>query len=216
MWLAMLICNIAGTKWETGAAWMYYHLLDGDLASNTLSWQWVAGTFSSKKYFANQENLNKYGNSQDRQYGTILDKSYEDLAQDSENKVVPSIFKDRSQNNLIDNTNYLLEKFEKADQSDSNNYFTINTIVADLGQKQNPVLVYINDPNWLISKKRIDFAVAQIKLTAPDTKLLILDKNDPKYANLIQNLPKQSRLFPSLTNYYSSFFKFWSFAERLI
>jgi len=33
------------------------HLLDGDAASNVCSWQWVAGTFSSKKYFCNQEIL---------------------------------------------------------------------------------------------------------------------------------------------------------------
>ena len=35
---------------------MYYHLLDGDWASNALSWQWVAGSNASKKYYANQAN----------------------------------------------------------------------------------------------------------------------------------------------------------------
>ena len=213
----MLICNIAGTKWQAGAAWMYYHLLDGDLASNTLSWQWVAGTFSSKKYFANQENLNKYGNSQDRQFGTFLDKSYEDLSQDSDDKIAPSLFKDRSPAVLENNTEYLASFFEKADEDDNqDSHFTINTITDDLSQKPNPVLVFIEDRDWLISKKRIDFVVAQIKLIAPNTKLLVLQKNSENSQDLIDKLPKQIRLFPTLTDYYPSFFKFWSKAERLV
>jgi len=69
MYTAMLACNIACSHWSLPAKWMYYHLLDGDLASNTLSWQWVAGSFSSKKYYANQENINKYsGRNQQQSY----------------------------------------------------------------------------------------------------------------------------------------------------
>mgnify|MGYP006195700273 CR=1 FL=1 len=60
MYLAAMVCNNAKSHWLTPARWMYYHLLDGDLASNALSWQWVAGTFSHKKYIANQQNINKY------------------------------------------------------------------------------------------------------------------------------------------------------------
>jgi deoxyribodipyrimidine photo-lyase len=75
MWTASIATNIAKSHWILPSKWMYYHLLDGDLASNTLSWQWVAGTFSSKKYFANQENINKYANT--KQYGTFLDIPYE-------------------------------------------------------------------------------------------------------------------------------------------
>ena len=36
------------------------------LGSNALSWQWVAGTNSHKKYLANQENINKYCKSNDK------------------------------------------------------------------------------------------------------------------------------------------------------
>ena len=79
MWTASLVCNIALTHWFQGAKWLYYHLLDGDLASNTLSWQWVAGSFSNKKYYANQDNLNKY--SKHDQKNTYLDVSYEEIDQ---------------------------------------------------------------------------------------------------------------------------------------
>lgn len=217
MWLAMLVCNIAGTKWQTGAKWMYYHLLDGDLASNTLSWQWVAGTFSSKKYFANQENLNKYGHSGDRQFQTMLDKSYEELTQNSDDKNVPKELEQRSTLNLENNTGYLTSFFDKADeQKQANKYFTISTITDDLSQQSDPVLVFVEDKDWLISKNRIDFVVSQIKLIAPNTKLHIVPKSSPQYQDIIDILPKQKRMFPNLTDYYQSFFKFWSKAERLV
>ena len=35
-------------------------LLDGDPASNNLSWQWVASTFSRKPYIFNLANVQKY------------------------------------------------------------------------------------------------------------------------------------------------------------
>jgi len=75
MYVASLACNVAKSHWRLPAQWLYYHLLDADWASNALSWQWVAGSFSSKKYFANQENINKYFNSHQRQ--TFLDVPYE-------------------------------------------------------------------------------------------------------------------------------------------
>ena len=77
MYLAAVTCNVGKYHWSAPASWLYYHLLDGDLASNALSWQWCAGTFSNKLYYANQENINKYAGT--NQVGTFLDYSYEDL-----------------------------------------------------------------------------------------------------------------------------------------
>lgn len=74
MYVASMACNLAGAAWPLPARWLYYHLLDADVASNTCSWQWVAGTFSQKKYFANQETINKYSNT--TQKGTFLDVDY--------------------------------------------------------------------------------------------------------------------------------------------
>ena len=75
MYVASIATNIAKSHWKTPAKWMYYHLLDGDWASNALSWQWVAGSNSNKKYYANQENINKYFNS--TQKNSFLDCSYD-------------------------------------------------------------------------------------------------------------------------------------------
>ncbi len=74
MYTASVVCNIAKSHWLHPAKWMYYHLLDGDWASNACSWQWVAGANSNKKYFVNQENINKFTGT--NQYQTFLDKSY--------------------------------------------------------------------------------------------------------------------------------------------
>jgi deoxyribodipyrimidine photo-lyase len=75
MYVAAIACNMAKSHWRTPARWMYYHLIDGDWASNALSWQWVAGSNSSKKYVANQENINKFCRTNQR--GTFLDVPYE-------------------------------------------------------------------------------------------------------------------------------------------
>lgn len=89
MYLAMLVGNIGQYHWSGPSQWMYYHLLDGDLASNALSWQWVVGSNASKKYYANQENINTYTGSAQR--GTFLDSEYEDLA----HLAVPAILAER-------------------------------------------------------------------------------------------------------------------------
>jgi deoxyribodipyrimidine photo-lyase len=77
MWTAMLCCAVGQTYWKQPSRWLYYHLLDGDIASNTLSWQWIAGTARQEPYIANQENLNHY--SRTNQSGTFLDYAYDEL-----------------------------------------------------------------------------------------------------------------------------------------
>lgn len=60
MWLAAYVVHWRRVKWQVGAKWFLSHLLDGDPASNNLSWQWVASTFSAKPYIFNRENVEKY------------------------------------------------------------------------------------------------------------------------------------------------------------
>ena len=79
MYAAAVVCNVAKSHWFHPAKWMYYHLLDGDWASNACSWQWVAGSNSSKKYITNQDNINKYTHT--NQANTFLDASYETIAE---------------------------------------------------------------------------------------------------------------------------------------
>jgi deoxyribodipyrimidine photo-lyase len=60
MWLAAYVVHWRRVKWQVGARWFLSHLLDGDEASNALSWQWVASTYSAKPYIFNRENVEKY------------------------------------------------------------------------------------------------------------------------------------------------------------
>ena len=78
LWLASYIIHYRKVDWRAAAEWMYGHLMDGDLASNHLSWQWVAGTFSQKPYLFNAENVERFApglQSRDTQ----IDTSYEAL-----------------------------------------------------------------------------------------------------------------------------------------
>ncbi|MFM8276378.1 MAG: FAD-binding domain-containing protein [Cyanobium sp.] len=61
LWLAAYVVHWRRVRWQAGARWFLRHLLDGDPASNNLSWQWVAGCFSSKPYLFNRSNLERFG-----------------------------------------------------------------------------------------------------------------------------------------------------------
>jgi deoxyribodipyrimidine photo-lyase len=60
MWMAAYMVHWRQIRWQVGAKFFLEHLLDGDPASNNMSWQWVASTFSHKPYFFNRENLERY------------------------------------------------------------------------------------------------------------------------------------------------------------
>jgi deoxyribodipyrimidine photo-lyase len=60
MWLAAYVVHWRRVRWQAGARWFLRHLLDGDPASNNLSWQWVASAFSHKPYIFNRANLERF------------------------------------------------------------------------------------------------------------------------------------------------------------
>jgi len=86
MWLASYLVHWRRVGWQTGAQWFLRHLLDGDPASNNLSWQWVASSFSHKPYVFNRSNLERYSGGRYcttcplTQRGCPFDASYEELA----------------------------------------------------------------------------------------------------------------------------------------
>jgi len=81
LWLASYLVHVRKVHWRIGADWMWAHLLDGDLASNHLSWQWVAGTASRKPYLFNSENVARYAPAHWHCEGTALDVDYAALEQ---------------------------------------------------------------------------------------------------------------------------------------
>ena len=61
MWFASIWIFTLGLPWRLGADFFLRHLLDGDPASNTLGWRWVAGLHTpGKNYVARSSNITKY------------------------------------------------------------------------------------------------------------------------------------------------------------
>ena len=61
MWFASIWIFTFELPWRLGADFFYRHLLDGDAASNTLSWRWVAGLHTrGKPYAARADNIRKF------------------------------------------------------------------------------------------------------------------------------------------------------------
>jgi hypothetical protein len=61
MWFASIWIFTLGLPWRLGADFFYRHLIDGDPASNTLGWRWVAGLHTrGKPYSAQAWNIAKY------------------------------------------------------------------------------------------------------------------------------------------------------------
>ena len=63
MWFASIWIFTLDLPWELGAEFFLKHLYDGDTASNTLSWRWVAGIQTpGKHYLASEWNIKKFTN----------------------------------------------------------------------------------------------------------------------------------------------------------
>ena len=83
MYLASYVVHFRRVKWQAGAKFFLTHLLDGDIASNNFSWQWVASTFASKPYIFNLENVQKYCHQAieiDPDQNKEIDGSYEEIS----------------------------------------------------------------------------------------------------------------------------------------
>ena len=167
MYLASVCCNIAHCHWSEPAKWLYSNLLDGDLASNHLSWQWVAGSFSKKKYFANQDNLNKYFGG--TQKDTFLDVDYSDF----ETLKTPEILKETKEFDLKTS----LQSFENDTISNVKslvfNYYNLD---PNWHQDEDFQRILLLEPTFFekfpVSEKCLDFALALSK-NIPDLKIFV-------------------------------------------
>jgi len=61
MWFASIWIFTLGLPWQAGARFFMQHLNDGDAASNTLCWRWVAGVQTrGKHYLARASNIEQF------------------------------------------------------------------------------------------------------------------------------------------------------------
>ena len=223
MYLAAMVCNNAKSHWLTPARWMYYHLLDGDLASNSCSWQWVAGSFSSKKYYCNQENINKYTGTNQAQ--TFLDDSYEhiatmpvpnaleaittlDLKTNLPQTEVPLL--DTSKPTLLYNS-YNLDPLWRATENVNRvlllepshfNKYPVSEKVIDfiigLSKNIDGIIVYVGEVDALIKQYE--------DLTNSNA---FISKEHPAFEYYPGIKDSRDWMFPNTEGYYPSFFGFW-------
>lgn len=75
MWFASIWIHTLKLPWQLGAEFFLKNLLDGDPASNTLSWRWVAGLHTQgKNYLATENNINKFTNNRFKQKKNLSSK----------------------------------------------------------------------------------------------------------------------------------------------
>ena len=102
MWFASIWIFTLKLSWQKGAEFFMKHLFDGDAASNTLSWKWVAGLQTKGKHYVAQSwNISKFTNSK---YKNInLNENALPLTDTREYKLKPLnfIYADNSNENLI-------------------------------------------------------------------------------------------------------------------
>jgi len=73
MWFASIWVHTLRLPWQLGADFFMRHLLDGDPASNTLSWRWVCGLQTKGKvYVATAENIERYTNGRYSPHGLLV------------------------------------------------------------------------------------------------------------------------------------------------
>ncbi len=232
MYVASIACNTGKAHWKMPAQWMYYHLLDGDAASNNCSWQWVAGAFSSKKYYCNQENINKYTYSHQRQ--TFMDQSYDiiplievpqvltpvkaiQLKSHLPQTELPEI--DAEKPILLYNS-YNLDPCWRA-QDDAHRVLLLEPSHFENNPVSKKVIDFIiqlsaNIPNIQLYCGEVDALAAQVASVSPNKKPVFISKEHPAFTHYPGNKDERDWMFPQVTGYYNSFFAFWKKCERYL
>ena len=98
MWFASIWIFTLKLPWQQGAAFFLEHLFDGDAASNTLSWRWVAGLQTKgKHYLAKAWNIEKF--TQNKFSNINLNESAEPLEESMFYEISPINYSNKSINN---------------------------------------------------------------------------------------------------------------------
>lgn len=219
MYLASITCNIGKSHWLKPAQWMYYYLLDADWASNSLSWQWVAGSFSQKKYYANQENINRYCGT--NQTGTFLEEPYEALP----NLEVPEILMKTTElklETILPEQNNLL--LEKKLPTYIYNFYNLAP-EWDMHIEANRILLF--EPSFFkkfpVCANTIDFTI-RLSNNIPNIQIFVGEfdelypavnnapihyKEHPTNQHYKGTMHERPWMFKEVQGYYPSFFSYW-------
>ena len=223
MYLASVACNIGQSHWKVPAQWMYYHLLDADWASNALSWQWVAGSNSHKKYYANQENINRYFFSEQRD--TFLDVPYEKF----EHMEIPEVLADYEVPVL---TTPLPEKTRITMESELPTLiYNFYNLDPEWKKDLPAIRILVLEPSvfkaYHISKKSVDFMlglaekIQGIQVYVGEFTELVRDHDlgtvyykEPPLNKHYRGIEEPRDWMFDVKGYYPSFFSFWKKCKK--
>ena len=122
MWFASIWIFTLELPWQLGAEFFMQHLYDGDSASNTLGWRWVAGIQTQgKHYLASEWNIKKFTNNRfnniklnETAPPKVSEKTYSIVKQDFSNKNTDDENLFIFENSLsFENTDFQNHKFKK-------------------------------------------------------------------------------------------------------
>ena len=232
MYTASLVCNMAKAHWLQPSKWMYYYLLDGDIASNNCSWQWVAAAFASKKYYFNQDNVNKY--TFNLQQNTFIDSSYEDIIA----MPVPGALRpttdtllqttlpateipalDISKPALIYNS-YNLDTTWRKDEAVNRVLLLEPSHFEKYPVSENVIQFIIglskNINGIILHTGEITDIVSQYTTSSLLNTEYIISKEHPAFTYYPGIKDSRDWMFPKVTGYHTSFFSFWKQCEKYL
>lgn len=227
MWVAALSSNLAKAHWHTMGKWLYYHLIDGDLASNFLSWQWVAGTSVNKRYTVNQSLIDAC--STQKQHTSWLSVEREALL----TMTPPEQFTIREP--FVFEMEYPVVPDVASVSGALVHLYTPWTLdptwrSGEAGEFC-PRQILVIDPAWFdrfpVSVSVLDFIMRQGKTVMPSLEIFVGEqraipgieeaevyfKNHPTNQTWLGYRDTLELLFPRVTGYYPSFFAYWKSVE---
>ncbi|MDC3024649.1 DNA photolyase [Candidatus Pelagibacter sp.] len=133
MWFASIWIFTLELPWQLGAEFFMQHLYDGDAASNTLGWRWVAGIQTQgKHYLANEWNIKKFTNNR---YNKI--KLNESAPPKISEKTYPIVKQDFRNQNIDDRNLLIFENNLSFETSDfQNNKFKKIYIISNKNENR--------------------------------------------------------------------------------
>ena len=229
MWFASIWIFTLELPWQLGAEFFMHHLFDGDAASNTLGWRWVAGVQTQgKHYLASEWNIKKFTNNRfqniklnENAPPKISEKSYQIIKQDFNN---PQKIENKNllifENNLsFEITDFKEKNFKKIYLVSNNNENRSIKLSEKLVKFKSQL---IEDQGQRLKDQSIDYQVVDIsELTKIDNcyslyptvgeNLDFLNSNNLKIDFLYRNLDQLAWQYCN-----KGFFNFKSYIPKII
>ncbi len=229
MWFASIWIFTLELPWQLGAEFFMQHLYDGDTASNTLGWRWVAGVQTQgKHYLASEWNIKKFTNNR---FNNI---KLNENAPPKVSKKTYSIVKQDFSNKIIDNRNLLIFEnnlsFETSDFQ--NNEFKKIYIISNKNENRSIKLsenvikfksLLINDQKQRLNDKSINCETIDInEIKNIDERVIALYPNVGESLDYLNsNSLKFDFLYRKLDQYSwqycnKGFFNFKNYIPKII